>query len=161
MYKVGDKVLYPMHGAGLIEAIEECVVMGKSHKYYTMHMPLGDMKVMIPYDGENNAGLRDIVDEKTADEVIEFMAEAIKEDAVSWNRRYRENSEKIKSGNIFHVAEVVKSLMLRDKEKGLSTGERKMLSDSRHILISELVLAKNMEKEEISAILEEKVFDLT
>lgn len=158
MYKVGDKVLYPMHGAGLIEGIEECEVMGTVHKYYTMHMPVGDMKVMIPCDGGNNAGLRAIVDEKTADEVIEFMSASIDEDAVSWNRRYRENMEKIKTGEIFHVAEVVKSLMVRDKEKGLSTGERKMLSDSRHILISELVLAKNSSKEKISAILDEKVF---
>ena len=161
MYKVGDKVLYPVHGAGLIEGIEECEVMGTVHKYYTMHMPVGDMKVMIPCDGGNNAGLRDIVDEKTADEVMDSMSKPGEEDSVSWNRRYRENTEKIKSGNIFYVAEVVKSLMIRDKEKGLSTGERKMLSDSRHILISELVLAKNSSKEEISAILDEKVFSIT
>ena len=117
--------------------------------------------VMIPCETSSEAGLRDIVDEKTADEVIEFMAVPEVEDSVSWNRRYRDNMEKIKTGEIIKVAQVVKCLMVRDKEKGLSTGERKMLSDSKHILISELGLVKNMTEEEISEVLDKKVFGNT
>ena len=150
MYKIGDKVLYPMHGAGVIEGIEERDIMGKKHKYYTMHIPVGDMKVLIPCEGTENTGLRSIIDAKTADKVIEAMAIEEAEELVSWNKRYRDNLQRIKSGDIFEVAAVTRVLMVRDREKGLSTGERKMMSDARHILISELVLAKNVSKEEIS-----------
>lgn len=161
MYKIGDKVLYPMHGAGVIEGIEERDIMGKKHKYYTMHIPVGDMKVLIPCEGTENTGLRSIIDAKTADKVIEAMAIEEEEELVSWNKRYRDNLQRIKSGDIFEVAAVTRALMVRDREKGLSTGERKMMSDARHILISELVLAKNVSKEEISDMIEKKVFGNT
>ena len=161
MYKIGDKVLYPMHGAGVIEGIEERDIMGKKHKYYTMHIPVGDMKVLIPCEGTENTGLRSIIDAKTADKVIEAMAIEEEEELVSWNKRYRDNLQRIKSGDIFEVAAVTRALMVRDREKGLSTGERKMMSDARHILISELVLAKNISKEEISDMIEKKVFGNT
>ena len=161
MYKIGDKVLYPMHGAGVIEGIEERDIMGKKHKYYTMHIPVGDMKVLIPCEGTENTGLRSIIDEKTAGKVIEAMAIEEAEELVSWNKRYRDNLQRIKSGDIFEVAAVTRALMVRDREKGLSTGERKMMSDARHILISELVLAKNVSKEEISDMIEKKVFGNT
>lgn len=161
MYKIGDKVLYPMHGAGVIEGIEERDIMGKKHKYYTMHIPVGDMKVLIPCEGTENTGLRSIIDAKTADKVIEAMAIEEAEELVSWNKRYRDNLQRIKSGDIFEVAAVTRALMVRDREKGLSTGERKMMSDARHILISELVLAKNISKEEISDMIEKKVFGNT
>ncbi len=161
MYKIGDKVLYPMHGAGVIEGIEERDIMGKKHKYYTMHIPVGDMKVLIPCEGTENTGLRSIIDAKTADKVIEAMAIEEAEELVSWNKRYRDNLQRIKSGDIFEVAAVTRALMVRDREKGLSTGERKMMSDARHILISELVLAKNVSKEEISDMIEKKVFGNT
>ena len=161
MYKIGDKVLYPMHGAGVIEGIEERYVVGKKLKYYTMHIPVGDMKVLIPCEGTENTGLRSIIDAKTADEVIKSMEKETEEETVSWNKRYRDNTLRIKSGDIFEVASVVKALMVRDREKGLSTGERKMMSDARHILISELVLAKNVSKEEISDMIEKKVFGNT
>lgn len=161
MYKIGDKVLYPMHGAGVIEGIEERDIVGEKHKYYTMRVPVGDMKVLIPCEGTENTGLRSIIDEKTADKVILSMEKEEEEELVSWNKRYRDNLLRIKSGNIFEVAAVVRSLMVRDREKGLSTGERKMMMDARHILISELVLAKNMDKEEISDMIEKKVFGNT
>ncbi|MDO5478314.1 MAG: CarD family transcriptional regulator [Clostridia bacterium] len=161
MYKIGDKVLYPMHGAGVIEGIEERDIVGEKHNYYTMRVPVGDMKVLIPCEGTENTGLRSIIDEKTADKVILSMEKEEDEELVSWNKRYRDNLLRIKSGNIFEVAAVVRSLMVRDREKGLSTGERKMMMDARHILISELVLAKNMDKEEITEIIEKKVFGNT
>lgn len=161
MYKIGDKVLYPMHGAGVIEGIEERDIMSKKHKYYTMHIPVGDMKVLIPCEGTENTGLRSIIDAKTADEVIEAMAFEEERETVSWNKRYRDNMQRIKTGDVFEVAAVLRTLMVRDREKGLSTGERKMMSDARHILISELVLAKDVSKEEISDMIEKKVFGNT
>ena len=158
MYKIGDKVLYPMHGAGVIEGIEERDVMGEKREYYTMHIPIGDMKLLIPCVGTENTGLRHIINEKIADKAIESLTEECEEDTVSWNKRYRDNLLKIKSGDIFEVAKVVRALMIRDRERGLSTGERKMMMDARHVLISELVLAKDMSKEDISDIIEKKIF---
>lgn len=159
MYKIGDKVVYPMHGAGVIEGIEEREILGEKHQYYTMRMPVGDMKVMIPVKGGAGAGLRPIIDEKKADKVIKHMAECEEEVNSNWNKRQRENLERMKTGDVFEVASVVKMLMVRDSEKGLSMGERKMLSDAKHILISELVLAKNSNKEEILSIVEDKIFN--
>ena len=135
--------------------------MSKKQKYYTMNIPVGDMKVLIPCEGTENTGLRSIIDAKTADKVIEAMEIEEEEELVSWNKRYRDNLQRIKSGDIFEVAAVTRALMVRDREKGLSTGERKMMSDARHILISELVLAKNVSKEEISDMIEKKVFGNT
>ncbi|MDP4133185.1 MAG: CarD family transcriptional regulator [Bacillota bacterium] len=158
MYQIGDKVVYPMHGAGVIEAIEERVVLGEKHQYYTMRMPVGDMKVMIPLSNVKEIGLRDIIDSKKADEVLEYLSEYQSEENANWNKRYRENMVKMKTGDIFEVAAVVKMLMCRDRSKGLSTGERKMLSNAKHILISELVLAKDMKHDEIEEIVTQKIF---
>lgn len=158
MYNIGDKVLYPTHGAGIIDAIEEKTVLGQKHFYYTMRMPVGDMKVMIPVDNSEATGLRKVVPKNEALKVLEFLKTDEEEENLSWNRRYRENLDKIKSGDVFSVAAVVKMLMKRDRAKGLSTGERKMLSDSKHILISELVLSLDSAKEEVSAQIEKCIF---
>lgn len=158
MYNIGDKVVYPMHGAGVIDSIEEREILGEKKKYYTMRMPVGDMKVMIPVTSANESGLRSIISEEEAETVLSFIAACREEENNNWNRRYRENYDRIRTGNIFEVAAVVKALMCREKEKGLSTGEHKMLSDARYILVSELVLAKNSTNEEISALLDEKIF---
>lgn len=144
MFKVGDKIVYPMHGAGIIESIEEREILGERKSYYVMKMPLGDMKVMIPINNVDCIGVRDIINNKDADKVFKSFEVKSKEQSSNWNKRYRENMSKIKSGNIFEVAEVVKSLIIRERSKGLSTGERKMLNSAKQILISELVLAKNM-----------------
>ncbi|MHB1128145.1 MAG: CarD family transcriptional regulator [Bacillota bacterium] len=154
MFKVGDKVVYPMHGAGIIESIEEKEVLGEKRRYYIMRMPIGDMKVMVPMDNVDEIGLRQVVGEEAIQEVFKILQEKKTTMSTNWNRRYRANMEKIKSGNIFEVAEVVRNLILRDREKGLSTGERKMLENARQILISELVLAKNSHGEEVELILE-------
>ncbi len=158
MYNIGDKVLYPTHGAGIIDAIEEKNVLGQKHFYYTMRMPVGDMKVMIPVDNSEATGLRKVVPKNEALKVLEFLKTDEEEENLSWNRRYRENLDKIKSGDVFSVATVVKMLMKRDRAKGLSTGERKMLSDSKQILISELVLSLDSSKEEVSAEIEKCIF---
>ncbi len=158
MYNIGDKVVYPMHGAGVIDSIEEREILGEKKKYYTMRMPVGDMKVMIPVVSAVESGLRNVINEAEVDNVLSFIAAYNEEENSNWNKRYRENYDRMRTGNIFKVAAVVKALMCREKEKGLSTGEHKMLSDARYILISELVLAKNSSKEEISALLDEKIF---
>jgi len=155
MFKIGDRVVSPVHGAGIIEDIEEKEIMGEKHKYYIMRLPIGDMKVMIPTENAESSGLRRVVDEAGVQKVIKILKENNSRMSTNWNRRYRANMEKIKSGNIYEVAEVVKNLAVRDREKGLSTGERKMLDNAKQILISELVLAKNIEEEQAENLLEQ------
>ncbi len=155
MFSVGDKVVYPMHGAGVIEAIEEREVLGQKQQYYIMRLPVGDMKVMIPTNSVGTVGLRQVIGETEVDKVFEVLRSAKTKMSTNWNRRYRANLEKIKSGNIYEVAEVVRNLVLRDREKGLSTGERKMLDSARQILVSELVLAKGIEEKAANSILDQ------
>ncbi|AKX95350.1 CarD family transcriptional regulator [Neomoorella thermoacetica] len=154
MFKVGDKVVYPMHGAGVIEAIEEREVLGKKRKYYILRLPLGDMKVMIPLESEQAVGLREVIDEKEIQEVIKILKEPRSNGSGNWNRRYRANLEKMRSGNIYQLAEVVGNLSRREHDQGLSTGERKMLENARQMLISELALARNAEKNQVENMLE-------
>lgn len=149
MYKIGDNVVYPMHGAGVIEAIEEREVLGERQKYYIMALPIGDMKVMIPMNSVEEIGLRQVIDDEGVKRVYEILGGEETSMSSNWNRRYRANMEKIKSGDIYEVAEVVRNLTLRDQEKGLSTGERKMLESARQILISELVVASGATEDEV------------
>jgi CarD family transcriptional regulator len=157
MFNVGDKIVYPMHGAGVIESIEEREILGKTQKYYVMKMPVGDIKVMIPTTNAREIGIRGIVDKEKAGQVIGALEGDYSFINTNWNKRYRENMEKIKSGNIFEVADVVKNLAFRDKEKGLSTGERKMLNNAKQILVSELVLANDLEQNVVEKIISEKL----
>ncbi len=153
MFSIGDKVVYPMHGAGIIEAIEEKEILGKKRKYYIMRMPLGDMKVMIPLDSVEDIGLRDIISLTEVEQVMAVLNDDISKMPKNWNRRYRANMDRIKSGDIYEVAAVVRNLMLRDKEKGLSTGERKMLANAKQILVSELVLARELDEESVEELI--------
>ncbi|MDQ7793388.1 MAG: CarD family transcriptional regulator [bacterium] len=155
MFNVGDKVVYPMHGAGIIEAIEEREILGQRQQYYVMRLPIGEMKVMIPTRNVDGIGLREVIDHGEVCKVFEILRSQKTKMSTNWNRRYRANLEKIKSGDIFEVAEVVRNLILRDKEKGLSTGERKMLDNAKQILISELVLAQGIDETEARDLLED------
>lgn len=156
-YQIGSKVVYPMHGAGVIEAIEEREIMGVKQNYYIMRIPVGDMKVMVPMQTAEEIGLRDVIDEQEADRVLAQFKECAADMDSNWNKRYRENMERIKSGNIYDVVYVVKNLMLRDKMRGLSTGERKMLSNAKQILVSELVVAKAKQQREIEKLMDDIV----
>lgn len=147
MFKVGDKVVYPMHGAGIIESIEEKEVLGELKKYYVLRLPIGDMRLMVPINNVGELGLREVIDPEGVKRVLHILKSRENSTCTNWNRRYRANLEKIKSGSIFEVAEVVRNLTLREQEKGLSTGERKMLENAKQILISELVLAEEIEEE--------------
>lgn len=153
MYNIGDKIVYPMHGAGIIESIEEREILGSKQSYYVLKMPVGDMRVMIPIQNVSEIGIRDIISSGEMDKVMDILGDHNTNVTNNWNKRYRENMVKIKSGCIYEVAEVVKTLMLREKEKGLSTGERKMLNSARQILVSELVLVKNCDQCEIEEII--------
>jgi CarD family transcriptional regulator len=150
-------VVYPMHGAGVIEAIEEREILGEIKQYYVMKIPIGDMKVMIPLGNGNEIGLREVTDEISINEIITGLKKDEVTLSTNWNRRYRANMDKIKTGDIQEVAEVVKELMYREREKGLSTGERKMLDNARQILISELVLSKGIEEGEALALLTDMI----
>jgi len=154
MFNIGDKVVYPMHGAGVIEAIEEKEILGEKQKYYVMKMPIGDMKVMIPINNVEEIGVREVVGDEEIKEVFNILRGEKSKMSNNWNRRYRANMEKIRSGNVFQVAEVVRNLSLREQEKGLSTGERKMLENAKHILVSEVVLSKNVTEEEALKMIE-------
>jgi CarD family transcriptional regulator len=154
MFKEGDKVVYPNHGAGIIIGIEKKEILGEEKKYYIMRLPIGDMKVMIPVEKVDEIGIRNVIDEEKADSVFEFLEGEKTNMSQNWNRRFRANMEKLKTGDVFEVSEVVRNLTLRDQEKGLSTGEKKMLNNAKQILISELVLAKNLDEKEVESILD-------
>lgn len=151
MYSVGDKVVYPMHGAGVIESIEEKEILGRKQNYYVLRMPLGDMKVMIPTQSVENIGLREVIHSNDVDKVYEILQDQDVNVTSNWNKRYRENMSKIKSGNIYEVADVVRILMKREREKGLSTGEKKMLNSAKQILVSELILAEDSDQVEVES----------
>ncbi len=140
MLAVGDKVVYPMHGAGIIEAIEEHEILGLRQRYYVMTMPYGGMRVMIPLQNVDSIGLREVIGEVEVPKVIKVLTSMPEEEKTSWNRRINIHLNKIKSGCVYQVAEVVRNLMLQDRQKKLSANERRLLETARHILISELVL---------------------
>lgn len=157
MFNIGDKVVYPMHGAGIIEAIENREILGKVKQYYVLRMPMGDMKLMIPVSSVNDVGLRQVIDPQTVQKVLDELRKERVISSANWNRRYRAHLEKLKTGDIFAIAEVVRNLTCRDREKGLSTCERKMLDTARQILISELALAGDLDHEDATNLLVESV----
>ena len=157
MFKVGDKIVYPMHGAGTIESIEEREILGEKQKYYIMKMPVGDIKVMVPTKNAELIGVRDVVDGNVAQNVLEVLSREATDMSSNWNKRYRDNQDKMKSGDIYEVADVVRNLSFKQKEKGLSTGEKKMLLNAKQILVSELVLAEHSSYEEMENIVENKI----
>ena len=151
MYRLGDKIVYPMHGAGVIESVEEKEVLGEKKKYFIIKMPVNEMKLMIPVDNVENIGVRKIISNSEVEEVFDILREDSSLNKMNWNKRYRANMDRMKSGDIFEVARIVRSLTFRDQEKGLSTGEKKMLSNAKQILISELILAEDSSSEEIES----------
>lgn len=158
MFQVGDKIAHPMHGAGVISGIESRKIDGVERDYYQLRLPVGGMQVMIPTETCEAIGVRSIVNCAEADGIIAAISSIEIIETQNWNKRYRENMMKIKSGNLLDVASVIKSLMLREIERGLSTGERKMLNSAKQILISELALSKDVDSEVIESMLQAAVF---
>ncbi len=148
-----------MHGAGTIEAIEEQQILGEKHAYYVLRLTSGDMKVMLPIKKLDEIGVRDIITVAEGKKVLDAIPGEIINEDTNWNKRYRDNMDLLRSGDIYKALDVVKSLMLRDKIKGLSTGERKMLSNSKQILISELVLSGTATVEDVEKRLADAISD--
>ena len=157
MFNIGDKVVYPMHGAGVIESIEEKEILGQKQKYYIMKMPVGDIQVMVPTDSAEKVGLREVIRCEDADRVLNVLSSEQTAMNANWNKRYRENMDRIKNGKILEVAEVVKNLAHKSSDKGLSAGEKKLYNNAKQILISELVLAEQGTKAEVEALIDEKL----
>ena len=140
MFDVGDKVVYPMHGAGMVEGIEEKQILGETRSYYIVRIKHGNMQVMVPVKGAENVGLRFIVQPSDLNDVyIELGADSTPMDD-NWNRRNRENMDKLKTGDLCKVAEVIRNLTRVDRVKKLSTGEKKLLNNARQILSSEMMM---------------------
>ena len=145
MYRIGDKIVHPMHGAGVIESIVEEKISGKLIPFYVFKMPISGLTLKIPTANSEMIGIRAVSTAETIEEVIGQIPSLSIDMTANWNHRYRENMERIKSGNLLEVAGVIKALMHRDSERGLSNGERKMLHSAKQILISEIVLAESVE----------------
>ncbi|MPL68245.1 hypothetical protein SDC9_13966 [bioreactor metagenome] len=151
MLTVGDKVVYPMHGAGVIQAIEEHEVLGQRQQYYILRIPYGGMKVMIPLHNVDNVGLREVIGNTEVEKVADILKAEPDQVNANWNRRFNMNLAKIKSGSIYEVAEVVRNLMQQDHAKKLSTGERRLLDTAKHIMVSELVLACDKDADRVES----------
>jgi CarD family transcriptional regulator len=148
LYKVGDKVVYPHHGAGTVVKREKREVLGEKREYLTIKILHNDMTVNVPADNAERVGLRKVIDEEAVKKVVKYLTSGGTEMPKNWNRRFKHNRDKMKTGDIFELAEVVRNLALRDGEKGLSTGEKQMYVKAKKILASELMYAKNMNEEE-------------
>jgi len=153
-YNIGDKISHPLHGAGAISEIEVRNVSGDDIEYYIMIIPHGNMRIMIPVNSCEKIGIRPILKKKEAEDIIKNADEIEVDISLNWNKRFRENFEMIKSGDLRQVLFVLKSLAVRDGEKGLSTGERKLYSSAKQIFISEMMLSLDKNYEEIEAILQ-------
>ena len=160
MFSIGDKIVYPMHGAGIIEAVEEKRILGELRKYYILKVPFGDMKIMIPCDASDIIGVRLVISPNETYHVMEILSDASTEMPDNWNRRYRENLAKLRKGDTANVAEVVRNLMRIDRVKKLSTGEKQMLANAKQILISELTLSVNEEADILETRIEKTVCGL-
>ena len=151
MYQVGDRVVHPMHGAGIIESIVQERLGGQLGSYYVFRMPSGGLTLKIPTGSCGAIGVRALSTSGRIREVLSAIPGLEIDRTTNWNRRYRENLNRLKSGDLLEVARVVKGLMLRELERGLSTGERKMLHSAKEILISEIVLSQSCTYEDVEA----------
>ena len=154
-FSVGDTVVYPHHGAALIESIEMRQIGGEERKYLVLRVAQGDLTVRVPADNVDLVGVRDVVNQEGLDRVFEVLRQPYTEEPTNWSRRYKANLEKLASGDVIKVAEVVRDLWRRDQDRGLSAGEKRMLAKARQILVSELALAEHKDEDEAETILDE------
>jgi CarD family transcriptional regulator len=150
MFQKGDKISYPMHGAGVIDSVEECTVLDETKRYYVLKFSEGDIKVHVPVESAERSGLRQVISADDCRRVLEsFKALDEAPECTNWNRRNRENLERMKTGNVFEIAAVIRSLLRRETRKNLSSSEKKMLGTSMQILASELALVKGLSDEDV------------
>ena len=157
MFGIGDKVLYPVQGAGVISEVEQCEVLGVMKDYYNLLMPIGNITIRIPGGMLNQLGIRAIISKEEIQDVMAYFSNRDFEENYNWNKRYRENIEKLKTGSIYDAVDVYKVLAKREKEKGLSTGERKMFANTRQVLFSELMLAGELDLATVEAMVKKAI----
>jgi CarD family transcriptional regulator len=155
LYEIGEHVVYPHHGAGVVVNKELKTLLGVEREYLTIKILHNDMTVLVPAENADRAGLRRVISEETVEEVLGVLREDGTKMPKNWNRRFKYNRDKIKTGDVFELAEVVRNLALRDMDKGLSTGEKQMFAKAKKILASELMYALGKEEDETNAYLEE------
>ncbi|MFA6000974.1 MAG: CarD family transcriptional regulator [Thermoleophilia bacterium] len=154
VYSVGDKVVYPHHGAGTVIKKEKRDVLGEKREYLTIQILHNDMTVMVPVDNADKAGLRKVIAKNDVEEVMAVLRQDETNMPKNWNRRFKHNREKIKTGDIFELAEVVRNLSIREAEKGLSTGEKQMFNRAKKILASELMYARGLDEDQADKFLD-------
>lgn len=154
-FTVGETVVYPHHGAALIEAIETRVIKGEEKQYLVLKVQQGDLTVRVPAENAEIVGVREVVGEEGLDHVFQVLRAPHTEEPTNWSRRYKANLEKLASGDVNKVAEVVRDLWRREKERGLSAGEKRMLAKARDILVGELALAEGCDKDAAETLLDQ------
>lgn len=161
MFSIGDLVVHPMHGAGVIDDIVQEKVAGITKEYYVFKMPMGGLVLKIPVANSEAIGVRAIISQEEAESLLKAIPDLTVEANANWNKRYQENMLRLKSGDLYEVARVVKALMHRESLRGLSTGERKMLHIAKQIMISEIVLAEHSEYQDVEGRLDRAMMQLT
>lgn len=154
VFKVGETVVYPHHGAALIEAIETRVIKGEEKQYLVLRVAQGDLTVRVPADNAEVVGVRDVVGQDGLNRVFDVLRTPHTDEPTNWSRRYKANLEKLASGDVNKVAEVVRDLWRREQDRGLSAGEKRMLAKARQILISELALAEGTDEDKAEVLLD-------
>jgi CarD family transcriptional regulator, regulator of rRNA transcription len=158
-FEIGDSVVYPHHGAGKVIRKEDKTILGERREYLTIKILHNDMTVMVPTENAALAGLRRVIDEDTLKQVLAVLQDECSEMPKNWNRRFKHNRDKIKTGDVYELAEVVRNLAIREAEKGLSTGEKQMFTRARKILCSELMYALEMTEDEVDQYLNSLLLD--
>lgn len=155
MFNVGDKVVYPHHGAGIVEKVVERDVGGERKKFFILSLCNGDLRITVPEESTASVGIRSVISKREVKSVFEVLNQEQSQMPSNWNHRYKKNRDKIRSGDVYEVAEVVRNLSIRENTKGLSTGEKRMLNQAKQILLSEIIYVLNIDDEKASRMLDE------
>ena len=155
LFEVGETVVYPHHGAATITEVKTRVIKGVDKLYLTLRVQQGDLVIEVPAENVDLVGVRDVIGREGVDQVFDVLRASFTEEPTNWSRRYKANLEKLATGDVIKVAEVVRDLWRRDQDKGLSAGEKSMLAKARQILVSELALAEKTDEEKASTMLDE------
>jgi CarD family transcriptional regulator len=153
-FQIGDKVVYPHHGAAIIKSMEEKEFQGEKKQYYVLRLAYGDLTLMVPTDNTDGVGIRDVIAQDELEKVFKVLKSKECRMPTNWSRRFKTHVEKLRSGDIYQVAEVVRNLARREADKGLSAGEKRMLTKARQILISEVTFAANVDEIEAGSMLD-------